>query len=82
MHIVSDLIGDPSYDFKHTYMNIFITKTQHTPNIYQKTYKTYESLGASDKDMQWGTTIDFGLNILVLGVYWERDQEIGKPIPV
>ena len=59
MHIVSDLIGDPSYDFKHTYMNIFITKTKHTPNVYQKTYPTNESLGASDRDMQRGTTLFF-----------------------
>ena len=33
-------------------MNIFITKKQHTPNIYQQTYQTYESLRASERDMQ------------------------------
>ena len=58
--IVSDHIGDPSYDFKHTYMNIFITKTQHTPNIYKPTYPTYESFGASDRDMTRGTTLVSG----------------------
>ena len=29
------------------------------PNIYQQTYQTYESLGASDRDMQRGTTLVF-----------------------
>ena len=47
-------------------MNIFITKIQHTPNIYQQTYSTYETLGSSDRDMQRGTTLVFGLNILNL----------------
>ena len=55
-----------SYDFKHTCMNIFITKMQHTPNIYMQTYSTNKSLGASDRDMQRGTTIVFEFNILNL----------------
>ena len=59
MHIVSEHIGCHSYDFKHTYMNIFIKKMQHMPNINQQTYPTYESLGASDRDMQRGTTLVF-----------------------
>ena len=36
------------------------------PNIYQKTYPTFESLGASEKDMQQGTTLVSGLNFLKL----------------
>ena len=59
-----DRIGDPSYDFKYTYINIVILKTQHTPNIYQQTYPSYESLGASYRDMQRGIALVFWLNIL------------------
>ena len=62
VHVVSDHIGCHSYDLKHTLMNIFIRKIQHTPNIYQQTYPTYESLGASDRDMQRGTTLVFGID--------------------
>ena len=41
-------------------MNVIITKTHYIPNFYQQTYPPYESMGASDRDMQRGTTLVFG----------------------
>ena len=57
MHIVSDYVGDPYYDLKHTYMKIFIIKIQHMPNIYQQINPTYESFGAIERDMEQRTTL-------------------------
>ena len=42
MHIFLENIDSRSYDSKHTFINIFITKTHNLPNIYKKTYPTYE----------------------------------------
>ena len=57
-------------------MNIFITNIQDTPNIFQQTYPTYESLGASVKDIQRRTTLVFGLNILNLrGLLGKKTRE-------
>ena len=72
MHIVSEHIAYHTYYFKHSCINIFITKMQHTPNIYQQTHPTYKSLGASDTDMQRGTTLVFILNILNLKVLFGK----------
>ena len=48
-----------SYNSKHTHINITITKTHYIPDFYQQTYPTYDLMGASDKDMQQGTTLVF-----------------------
>ena len=52
-----------SHNSKHTYKHIIITKTRVIPIFYQKTYKTYDSIGASGRDMQRGTTLFFEMNI-------------------
>ena len=36
----SENMGCHSYNFKHTFMNMFVTKTQHNPTIYLHTYPT------------------------------------------
>ena len=43
-------------------MNIFNKKTHYMPNIYKQTYPTYESMGASDRDVQPGRTLVFGID--------------------
>ena len=51
-HIFLENIGCNFYNSKHIFMNIFITKTHNMPNIYQKIYPTYESMGVFNRDMQ------------------------------
>ena len=55
-----------SQNFEHAYLDINIKKTHFIPTLYQQTYPTYNSIGASDRDMQWGTTLVFEMNILNL----------------
>ena len=51
-----------SHKSEYTEMYIIIMKTHYIPNFYQQTYPTYDSMGSSDKDMQWGTTLVFGID--------------------
>ena len=50
-----------SHNYEHTHINIIITKTHYIPNFYQQTYPTNDLIGASDKNMQRGTTLVFGI---------------------
>ena len=50
-----------SHNSEHTDTNIKITKTHYIPYFYQKTNPIYDSIGASDKDIQRGTTLVIGI---------------------
>ena len=63
-HTFPKNIFNYSHDSEHTNMHIIITKTRYIPKFYQQTYPTYESMGASDKDMQRGTILVFGLELI------------------
>ena len=52
-----------SHNSEHAHINLIITKTYYIQNFYQHTCPTYDSMGASDKDMQRGTILVFGLNL-------------------
>ena len=51
-----------SHNFENTYIDRIFTKAHYIPNFYQQTYPTYDSMGASDKNMQRGTTLVFGID--------------------
>ena len=43
-------------------MNMIFMKTHHIPNFYEQIYPTFKSMGATDRDMQWGSTLVFLLD--------------------
>ena len=55
-----------SHISEHAYVNINITKMNFILTLHQKKYSTYNSMGASDRDIQRGTTLVFGMNIFNL----------------
>ena len=64
-HFSLNLGQDAQYphNSEHTYIKIIITKAHYIPNFYQQTYPTYDSMEDSEKDMQRGTTLVFGIDL-------------------